>query len=62
MYFFFFIGLVVKELLSVDLTALNAGKEAKTRKTNFGKLLGNTVVQFEKVESSSLNLTGKARG
>ncbi|KAK6634783.1 hypothetical protein RUM44_000030 [Polyplax serrata] len=56
------LGLVVKELLSADLAAISSGQDAKPKKTNFGKLLGNTVIQFEKVESSSLNLTGKARG
>lgn len=54
--------MVVKELLAADINALKADQEAKPKKTNFGKLVGNTVVQFEKSEGSSLNLTGKARG
>lgn len=28
----------------------------------FGRILGNTDVQFEKAENSSLNLIGKAKG
>lgn len=54
--------MVVKELLAADINALKAEQEAKPKKTSFGKLVGNTVVQFEKAEGSSLNLTGKARG
>lgn len=57
-----YIGLVVKELLAADIAAVSEGQDVKPKKTNFGKLLGNSVVQFEKAELSSLNLTGKARG
>lgn len=56
------LSLVVKDLLAADINAMKAEQDAKPKKTNFGKLLGNTVVQFEKADSSSLNLTGKARG
>lgn len=57
------LALVVKTLEAVDPTAViseNAAVEKK--KTVFGRLSGNTSIQFEKAEGSSVNLTGKAKG
>ncbi|KAF5295350.1 hypothetical protein FQR65_LT01540 [Abscondita terminalis] len=54
--------LVVKDLEAVDLNALKQGRDAKPRKTKMGRLLADTVVQFEKAENSSLNLVGKSKG
>ncbi|KAF2882969.1 hypothetical protein ILUMI_23197 [Ignelater luminosus] len=54
--------LIVKDLEAVDLNALKQGRDAKPRKTKMGRLLADTVVQFEKCESSSLNLVGKSKG
>lgn len=54
--------LVVKDLEAVDLNALKQGRDAKPRKTKTGRLLPDTVVQFEKAENSSLNLVGKSKG
>ncbi|KAK6640106.1 hypothetical protein RUM43_008383 [Polyplax serrata] len=56
------LGLVVKDLFAANLGAVNGDEETKTKKTNFGRLLGNTVIQFNKAELSSLNLIGNARG
>ncbi|KAK7863817.1 hypothetical protein R5R35_003307 [Gryllus longicercus] len=56
------LGLVVKSLEAADLSAIKAGQEAKPKKTKMGRCLGDTIVQFEKAESSSLNLVGKAKG
>ncbi|EEB10550.1 N-ethylmaleimide sensitive fusion protein, putative [Pediculus humanus corporis] len=56
------LALVVKDMFSVNINVIGAGDTPKPEKTNFGKLLGNTVVQFNKAELSNLNLTGKARG
>lgn len=44
------------------MAALREGREAKPRKTHLGRLLSNTLIQFEKAENSALNLTGKAKG
>ncbi|KDR10451.1 Vesicle-fusing ATPase 1 [Zootermopsis nevadensis] len=56
------LGLVVKSLEAVDLSAIKAGQDAKPKKTKMGHCLGDTMVQFEKAENSSLNLVGKAKG
>lgn len=55
------LGLVVKSLEAVD-PATAISDKAEPKKTVFGRLLGNSAVQFEKAESSSVNLTGKAKG
>lgn len=55
------LGLVVKSLEAVDPAAAMSDK-AELKKTVFGRLLGNSTVQFEKAESSSINLIGKAKG
>lgn len=55
------LGLVVKSLEAVDPAAAMADK-VELKKTVFGRLLGNSSVQFEKAENSSVNLTGKAKG
>ncbi|KAJ9581859.1 hypothetical protein L9F63_003790, partial [Diploptera punctata] len=56
------LGLVVKSLEAADLSAIKAGQDAKPKKTKMGRCLGDTIVQFEKAENSSLNLVGKAKG
>uniref|UniRef100_A0A1B6MSH2 Vesicle-fusing ATPase n=1 Tax=Graphocephala atropunctata TaxID=36148 RepID=A0A1B6MSH2_9HEMI len=56
------LSLFVKSLEAVDISAIKAGQDAKPRKTRMGRCLGDTIVQFEKAESSSLNLVGKAKG
>ncbi|EDW14720.1 vesicle-fusing ATPase 2 [Drosophila mojavensis] len=56
------LGLAVKTLEAVDPRTIGDGKEAKTRNVRFGRVLGNTVVQFEKAENSVLNLQGRSKG
>ncbi|PNF26292.1 Vesicle-fusing ATPase 1 [Cryptotermes secundus] len=56
------LGLVVKSLEAADLNAIKAGQDAKPKKTKMGRCLGDTIVQFEKAENSSLNLVGKSKG
>lgn len=57
------LALVVKTLEAVDPAAVMSDKEkVELKKTVFGKLLGNATVIFEKAESSSVNLTGNAKG
>lgn len=57
------LALVVKSLEAVDPTAVMSDKETvELKKTIFGRMHGNTNIQFEKAESSSVNLTGKAKG
>lgn len=52
----------VKSLGAIDPAAAIQEKQAEMKKTNFGRLLGNCIVQFEKGEGSAINLTGKAKG
>jgi vesicle-fusing ATPase len=47
---------------AADLNAIKAGQDAKPKKTKMGRCLGDTIVQFEKAENSSLNLVGKSKG
>uniref|UniRef100_A0A1B6C6V7 Vesicle-fusing ATPase n=1 Tax=Clastoptera arizonana TaxID=38151 RepID=A0A1B6C6V7_9HEMI len=56
------LGLVVKSLEAVDISAIKSGQDAQPRKTKMGRCLGDTIVQFEKADNSSLNLVGKAKG
>ncbi|XP_067641395.1 vesicle-fusing ATPase 1 [Eurosta solidaginis] len=56
------LGLAVKTLEAVDPKSLGEGKETTTKNVRFGRILGNTMVQFEKAENSSLNLQGKSKG
>ncbi|XP_039498495.1 vesicle-fusing ATPase 1 [Drosophila santomea] len=56
------LGLAVKSLEAIDPKSLGEGKEPSMRNVRFGRILGNTVVQFEKAENSSLNLQGKSKG
>lgn len=57
------LALVVKTLEAVDPTAVISDSQAvEKKKTVFGRLSGNTNIQFEKAEGSSVNLTGKAKG
>nr|CAD7449999.1 unnamed protein product [Timema bartmani] len=46
----------------LNLSAIKAGQDAKPKKTKMGRCLGDTMVQFQKAESSSINLVGKAKG
>lgn len=55
------LGLNVKSLEAIDPAAAMAEK-VEAKKTRFGRLLGNSVVTFEKSEGSSINLVGKAKG
>ncbi|KMZ09568.1 vesicle-fusing ATPase 1 [Drosophila simulans] len=56
------LGLAVKSLEAIDPKSLGEGKDTSMRNVRFGRILGNTVVQFEKAENSSLNLQGKSKG
>lgn len=56
------LSLVVKDLEAADFAAIKEGKAAKPRKTKIGRLLADSMVQFEKADNSSLNLVGKAKG
>lgn len=56
------LGLVVKSLEAADLQAISTGQETKPKKTRMGRCLGDSVIQFEKADNSSLNLIGKAKG
>lgn len=47
---------------AADLSAIKAGQDAKPKRTKMGRCLGDTIVQFEKAEQSSLNLVGKSKG
>nr|CAD7412325.1 unnamed protein product [Timema cristinae]CAD7431222.1 unnamed protein product [Timema monikensis] len=51
-----------QSLRAADLSAIKAGQDAKPKKTKMGRCLGDTMVQFQKAESSSINLVGKAKG
>ncbi|XP_068153083.1 vesicle-fusing ATPase 2 [Drosophila tropicalis] len=57
-----FLGLAVKTLEAIDPRTVGDGKESKTRNVRFGRILGNTIVQFEKAENSVLNLQGRSKG
>lgn len=48
--------------VAADLNAIKAGRESKPRPTKIGRCLADTIIQFEKAESSGLNLTGKSKG
>ncbi|XP_044272166.1 vesicle-fusing ATPase 1-like [Tribolium madens] len=54
--------LQVKDIEVVNVNTLKQGGEAKPKKGKLGKLTPNTVIQFEKADTSSLNLVGKAKG
>ncbi|EDV43701.2 uncharacterized protein Dana_GF16398 [Drosophila ananassae] len=56
-----FLGLAVKTLEAVDPRTVGDGAP-KARNVRFGRILGNTVVQFEKAENSVLNLQGRSKG
>jgi vesicle-fusing ATPase len=56
------LGLSIKFIEAIDARSISEGKNAEPKKINFGKLSGNAVIQFEKVENSSINLVGKAKG
>uniref|UniRef100_A0A1A9WAQ9 Vesicle-fusing ATPase n=1 Tax=Glossina brevipalpis TaxID=37001 RepID=A0A1A9WAQ9_9MUSC len=56
------LGLAVKTLEAIDPKAIGEGKEASTKNVRFGRITGNTMIQFEKAENSSLNLQGKSKG
>ncbi|KAK0167618.1 hypothetical protein PV327_004992 [Microctonus hyperodae] len=54
--------LIVKDLETPDISAIEAGQKPKPKKTQMGRCLGDTVIQFEKMEDSCLNLVGQAKG
>ncbi|KAH8295288.1 hypothetical protein KR018_009597 [Drosophila ironensis] len=56
-----FLGLAVKTLEAVDPRTVG-DVVPKARNVRFGRILGNTVVQFEKAENSVLNLQGRSKG
>ena len=56
------LGLAVKSLEAVDPRMAMEDKQMEPTKTRFGRLSGNTSVQFEKAENSAVNLVGKAKG
>ncbi|EFA10100.1 vesicle-fusing ATPase 1 [Tribolium castaneum] len=56
------LSLLVKDIEVVNINTLKQGGEAKPKKGKLGKLTPNTVIQFEKAETSALNLVGKAKG
>lgn len=56
------LGLVVKSLEAADLSAISSGQSTMPKKTKMGRCLGDTIIQFEKAENSSLNLIGQAKG
>lgn len=49
-------------VLAVDVQAMAQGAKVVPRRARFGRLLPDANVQFDKAESSSLNLVGKAKG
>ncbi|XP_078049968.1 vesicle-fusing ATPase 1 [Augochlora pura] len=56
------LGLVVKSLEAADLSAISSGQNTAPKKTQMGRCLGDSVIQFEKADNSSLNLVGQAKG
>uniref|UniRef100_A0A1L8DW68 Vesicle-fusing ATPase n=2 Tax=Nyssomyia neivai TaxID=330878 RepID=A0A1L8DW68_9DIPT len=56
------LGLAVKTLEAVDVNAYRDNAHMEPKPTRFGRLLGNTVVTFEKTENSAVNLVGKSKG
>ncbi|XP_061506887.1 vesicle-fusing ATPase 1 [Anopheles gambiae] len=62
--------LAVKTLEVIDAAAMAGGASSsgsgngpvEPKRVNFGRLLANTVVTFEKAESSGLNLVGRSKG
>lgn len=46
----------------MDISHIKGGGDPKPRKAKLGQVIPNTVIQFEKAESSSLNLVGKSKG
>lgn len=52
----------VKSIEAADLNASIEGKTSSKRKIEFGQLLPNSAIIFEKAEGSSLNLIGKSKG
>ncbi|GAB0089128.1 Vesicle-fusing ATPase [Sergentomyia squamirostris] len=56
------LGLAVKSMEAVDINAYKDNTHMEPKLTRFGRLLGNTMVTFEKAENSSVNLVGKSKG
>lgn len=54
--------LLIKNLEAADISAINSGQKAVPKRTHMGRCLGDTMIQFEKADNSSLNLVGKAKG
>lgn len=49
-------------ITGVDISHIKGGGDPKPRKGKLGQVIPNTIIQFEKAESSSLNLVGKSKG
>ncbi|XP_015609020.1 vesicle-fusing ATPase 1 [Cephus cinctus] len=56
------LGLIVKSLEAANISGIKSGHDTTPKKTRMGRCLGDTVIQFEKAENSSLNLIGSAKG
>lgn len=56
------LGLQVKSMEAIDPAMAMQEKQMEPKKTNFGRLSGNTTICFEKAENSTINLVGKAKG
>lgn len=55
--------LTVKSLDAIDPAAVISDEATvEIKKTNFGRLLGNSTVQFDKADGSSINLIGRSKG
>ncbi|CAF4015477.1 unnamed protein product [Rotaria sordida] len=54
--------LAVKEIQTVDLSAVARGQNSKARTIPLGVSLANTMIVFERAEGSSINLGGKSKG
>lgn len=55
------LSLKIKELEAIDINAVKMGKPAKPLKVECGQVMPNTVVLWEKAESSPVNLIGRSR-
>ena len=67
LFYFYFISMPLTScsmttIEVMDARAVHSGKECKPEKVNYGVLLPNTAVVFEKAEGSAIHLIGKAKG
>lgn len=56
------LGLNIRSIDAIDANSIRDNKNVEPKKITFGRLGGNAVIQFEKADSSSINLVGKAKG